>query len=243
LVRGAREVYFAAGVTGPANGFERYEDFVQVNEVGLANVLDAVRRQGSDARIVYPSTRLVYRGGPGRLSEDSELELKTPYALSKFAGEQLLRMYGSTFALNWVVFRVCVAYGEVVPGRRVSHGTVTAYLEQARNGEDLVVFGDGSQRRTLTHVADIAAAMIDGARDQRTSRQVLNVGGPDELSVLDIANLIAGAHGVSVRHAPWPDLAASIESGDTVFDASRLEGWVGRNYRYRFEEWVRRDSV
>jgi len=243
LVRDSQEVYFAAGVTGTASGFERYEDFLQVNELGLMHVLDALRRQGSRARLVFPSTRLVYRGRSGRLTEDSDLELKTPYALSKFAGEQLLRMYGSSFDLQWVAYRVCVAYGEVVPGRRAGHGTVTAYLDQARRGEDLVVFGNGAQRRTLTHVADIAAMMVAGARDERTNRQVLNLGGPDELSVREIADVIAGAYGVSVREAPWPELAARIESGDTVFDATRLEGWIGRDYRYRFQEWVRRESV
>jgi len=84
--------------------------------------------------------------------------------------------------------------------------------------------------------------MVAGARDERTNRQVLNLGGPDELSVREIADVIAEAYGVSVRDAPWPELAARIESGDTVFDATRLEKWIGSDYQHRFQAWVRGES-
>jgi UDP-glucose 4-epimerase len=242
LVRDVDEVYFAAGTTGTASGFERYQEFVQTNEIGLLNVLDALRRQTSQARLVFPSTRLVYRGQAGALAEDAELELKTPYALNKFAGEQLLRMYGDYFGVRWVAFRICVAYGEEVEGRRPAHGTVSAYIEQAHRGEDLVIFGAGDQRRTMTHIADVAAMMVAGAEDDQTNAKVLNLGGPDVLSVREIALAIAHAHGVTVVDAPWPKLAAQIESGDTVLDSTKLEAIIGREYRYRFHDWLMTQS-
>jgi UDP-glucose 4-epimerase len=243
LVQDAAEIYVAAGATGTAVGFERYEEFLELNELGLLHVLDAVRRTGSRAVVVFPSTRLVYRGRPGRLAEDAELAFLTPYAINKFAGEQLPALSGRTFAGLWAAFRVGVAYGEDVPGRRASHGTVTDYVERARSGEDLVVFGDGAQRRTLTHVADVARAMIAGARDARARQQVLNVGGPDELSIREIATAIATTFGVAVVEKPWPELAKRIESGDTVLDASRLEAFVGRQYLRRFHKWLRDNAT
>ena len=243
LVRDVDEVYFAAGLTGTSVGFDRYEEFVATNEVGLLHLLDALREQRSHARVVFPSTRLVYRGSQGRLAEDAELEFKTPYAINKFVGEQLLRMYGELFSVRWVAFRVCVAYGEEVGGRQPSHGTVAGYLERARRGEDLVVFGAGDQRRTLTHVADVAALMVEAARDDRSNAEILNIGGPDELSVREIAEAIAAAHGVGVREEPWPALAAQIESGDTVFDSRKLERLIGLRYRHRFHDWLARVSA
>lgn len=238
LVDGATQVYVAAGLTGTAAGFERYQELLEVNELGLQHVLDAVRRQGSRAKVVFPSSRLVYRGRPGLLTESDELEARTPYALNKLAGERLLTMYAGAFGVRAVTFRIGVAYGEDVPGHAPAHGTVSAFQERAARGQDLVVYGDGQQRRSLVHIADAAAWMVAGAGDARTDGGIFNVGGPDDRSVQQIAAAVASRHGVAVRSEPWPALALAIESGDTVFDSSKLAAIVDRPWRHRFDAWL-----
>jgi UDP-glucose 4-epimerase len=241
LVTEADEVYITAGITGTASSFERYREVVEANELGLLNVLDAVRRAESGSIVVFPSTRLVYRGSVGPIAENGELAFRTPYALSKFSGEQFLRMYGTIFGVRWVAFRIGVVYGEGMLGSSVAHGTVSAFLDQAHQGADLVLFGDGGQRRTLTHIRDVATAMVSGAREPRATGEVWNLGGPDVLSVRQIADAVAATHGVRVESRPWPEIAKRIESGDTVFDATRLAGLIGAEYQHRFHDWLTRE--
>jgi UDP-glucose 4-epimerase len=242
LVADADEIYVAAGITGTRASFERYPEFVTANELGLLNVLDALRRMRSRAIVVFPSTRLVYRGSPEAIAEDGELQFKTPYAMLKFAGEQYLRMYAATFDLRWIAFRICVVYGEDIDSP-TAHGTVSAFLEQAHRGADLVLFGDGRQRRTLTHIGDVAAAMVSGVRERRAIGDVWNIAGPDVLSVRQIADAIAAAHGVRVESRPWPDVDIRIESGDTVLDGGRLARLIGSAYRHGFYEWLSAESL
>ncbi|MCP4215490.1 MAG: NAD(P)-dependent oxidoreductase, partial [bacterium] len=87
-------VFMMAGLTGTSAGFTQYETFINSNEIGLLNVLDQLRKNNSKARVVFPSSRLVYKGQKDRLlKEEDEKEFKTVYALNKFACENYLKMY------------------------------------------------------------------------------------------------------------------------------------------------------
>ena len=64
---------------------------------------------------------------------------------------------------------------------------------------------------------------------------VYNIGGED-LSLKEMADMVAAKYGVKVIPVPWPELALKIESGDTVFDSSKLEKIIGRRTCSTFSE-------
>ncbi len=109
-------IFFMAGKTGTFSGFNNYSDFISVNEFGLLNFIDEYRIQGSKAKIIFPSTRLVYKGSDIPVSEDSPIELKTIYAVNKFACENYLKQYSQIFGIKYCVFRICVPYGTRIWG-------------------------------------------------------------------------------------------------------------------------------
>ena len=229
-------VFFFAGLTGTSVGFKRYEDFINVNEVGILNVLDRLKE--SSARVVFPSSRLVYRGVENRaLKEDDEKEFKTVYALNKFASEQYLEMYWRCFGTRYTVFRICVPYGNLLGD--YSYGTMGFLLGRARKGENIPLYGDGSQRRTFTHVYDICQILKEGAFLEGTLNDVFNIGGADNLSILELARMVAEKYGVDVTFSEWPELDLAIESGDTVFDASKLDRLMDYQYKYNLVDWLR----
>ena len=90
-------VYCFTGKTGTAQGFDDYNTYVDINEKAMLNLISAYRKAGSQAKIIFPSTRLVYKGKEGRLAEDAEKEFKTLYAINKYACEQYLQMYHNQF--------------------------------------------------------------------------------------------------------------------------------------------------
>ena len=95
-------ICFFCGLTGTDISINKYKEFINVNEIGLLNILSALLKQQSKAKIVFPSTRLVYKGSKNRpLNENSEYELKTIYATSKFNGERYLEMFRRLYGVNF----------------------------------------------------------------------------------------------------------------------------------------------
>lgn len=228
-------IYMFIGKTGSANGFDEQDSFIDINERSLLNLLNEYRRQKSSARIVYPSTRLVYKGKRGKCKEEDEKEFKTIYAINKYACEKYLEMYHNAFGVDYVIFRICLPYGTLIPGA-TSYGTAEFMLKKARNNENILVYGDGEVRRTLTHMEDLCEILIRAVLMPQCLNDIYNIGG-EEYSLLEMANLIALKYNVKVESVPWPELAYKIESGDTVFNSEKLDGIVGYTYKYNFHEW------
>jgi UDP-glucose 4-epimerase len=230
-------IFLFAGITGTAEGFDRFEEYVSVNEIGLLNVLTWMRETGCRARVVFPSTRLVYKGRKHyALKEDDPKEAKTIYAANKITAENMLRIYHNTFDINFTIFRICVPYGNLF-GDAYSYGTLGFFLDQARSGNDITLFGDGSIRRTFTHVEDICHNIIKAVRREGTANEVFNIGGED-LSLKEAATLIATKFGVQVKYIAWPEMAMKLESDDTVFDGSRLQALVQYENKHSVKEWL-----
>ncbi len=229
-------VFMFVGRTGSANGFNEYDSFININERTLLNLLAEYRVQQSNARIVYPSTRLVYKGKTGLLKEDSEKSFNTVYAINKFACEQYLQQFNNVYNVNYTILRVCIPYGTLIPNAS-SYGTAEFMLSKAKSGNNITLYGDGSMRRTLTYIGDLCNIFIDVAFSEKCANDVFNVGGED-YSLKEMAELIAGKYGVGIEYVPWPEIALKIESGDTVFNSDRLDSLIGKNNKIRIKDWI-----
>lgn len=231
-------IYIFSGLTGTGAGFEKYEDYLKVNELGLLNILNTLKEQNYKGRIIFPSTRLVYKGIKNTaLKEDSEKEFKTPYAINKYVCEQYLKMYNNMFGLNYSIFRICVPYGNLV-GNEYSFGTVGFFLNKASKGENISLYCDGSQKRTFSHVSDICKILLKASDNVQTLNDVYNIGG-ETLSLFEAANIVADKFNVKVELTDWPQIDLKLESGDTIFDSNKLDMITGERYEYKFEEWVK----
>lgn len=230
-------IFMLVGRTGSANGFDEYDSFIDINERTLLNLLAEYRHQGSRARIIYPSTRLVYKGKPGPQKEDAEKEFKTIYAINKYACEQYLEQFHRVFGVQYTILRICIPYGTLI-SEASSYGTAEFMLSKATKGEDISLYGDGSVRRTLTYMEDLCITMIKAATSELTANDVYNIGGED-YSLKEMAELIAEKYGVGVDYVPWPDVALKIESGNTVFDSEKLDVAIGSNMKMKFKDWIK----
>lgn len=219
-------IYFFAGLTGTAVGFENFKAFNNVNINGLQLFLRRLSNLNFRGKIIFPSTRLVYKGEENRLvNEESPKEPKTIYALNKLYSEQMLALYADVFNINYVVFRICVPYGSLLPTNR-SYGTIGLFREQAATKRVITVYGSGELRRTFTHVKDICSvlSMVNG--DLISENQIYNLGG-DHFSLIEIAEMIAKSNSATIEHIPWPKIDSLIESGDTMFCDAKLSKQLG----------------
>lgn len=235
-ISGCDLIYFFTGKTGTMQGFDQPGAFAEVNERCLFHLLAAYRSVNCQGKILFPSTRLVYRGSETPIPESGEKEFRTPYAIQKFACEQYLEMFSRMFGVKYCVLRLCVPYGTLVSPVS-SYGTLDFFLCQAREKRVISVYGDGAQRRTFTYIADLCRALWRAGLEPRCLNDVYNVGGED-CSIRQLAELIAEQAGAEVVYQPWQESAQKIESGSTVFNSEKLDRLLGTRPTMTVQKWT-----
>lgn len=218
-------VFMFAGLTGTYAGFDAYEKYVAINEIALLNVLDAIRQSSFRPKVIFPSTRLVYKGVDKALKEDDEKESKTIYAANKLACEGYLQAYYDSFDIPYTIFRICIPYGNLLSSD-YSFGTVGFFIKQAKAGKDITLYGGGTIKRTFTHMEDLCRQVIEGAFKPESNGKIYNIGG-ETLSLHDAAEIIAKKYGVNVIAVPWPERDLRIESDHTYFDDTKIQALLG----------------
>lgn len=217
-------ILFFAGKTGTEKSFVEADSFCAVNELGLLGLLKILAPLGDGApKVIFPSSRLVYKGIESALKEDAPKEAKTVYAANKLACEYLLQAYHVRYGLSYAVVRICVPYGSLVSSD-YSYGTIGFFMKQAEKGGPITLYGDGRMRRTFTHVGDVCAAVRKLMCNDANG--IFNIGG-GSYSLVEIARLIARKKGVDVTFVPWPEVDRRLESGSTFFDSTKLDTLVG----------------
>ena len=181
----------------------------EVTVGGAAAVAAAVRRVG--ARLVHLSTDVVFAGDrEGRYTEDDAIGPVTAYGRDKAASERAV-LEAVPRAL---VVRTSLLYGGAVPG---PHEEIA--LEAAQGEREAVFFTD--EIRCPVAVGDLADALLDLVSSEAAG--VLHVAGPDAVSRLEFARLVAGAAGLPPDGLRGGDSAASglVRPRNCALDSSR----------------------
>lgn len=234
--RDVKVIYFMAGLTGTLNGFDLYKDYFNINVIGLNNLLDFLNKNKIKAKVVFPSTRLVYKGINGiELKEDSIKSPNTIYALTKTTCEDLLNIYHKSFGIDYEIFRICVPFGNLV-GNDYSYGTLGSFINNAKKHKRIIIYGDGSLMRTFTHIKDICNILMDSS-NFISSNNIYNIGG-ETFKLKQVAKKISDIFNARIEFIDWPDQILNIESGDTVFCSKKLDNYLGGfNYR-KLDDWI-----
>ena len=199
------------------------------NTTSHAAFLEHLRAVRPDARVIHTSTRQVY-GVPRRqpIDEAHAAEPVDVNGVAKLAGEQLHMVYAHAHRMPITSLRLTNVYG---PRQRLTSdrlGFLPVFIRRALRNEEILIFGDGLQRRDCLHVDDVVTAMIR-AVDPSTIGEVYNVGHTSDASLGAIAELIVSAAGSTggISYVPWPDAAQRIDIGSFRTDGSKLEAATG----------------
>ena len=228
-------IFMFAGLTGTYAGFDAYEKYISINEIALLNLLDAIRKSEYRPKVVFPSTRLVYKGYDKPLKECDEKETKTIYAANKIACEGYLQAYHDSFDIPYTVFRICIPYGNLL-STDYSFGTVGFFIKQAKAGKDITLYGGGNIKRTFTHMEDLCYQIVEGAMKKESDGQIYNVGG-ETLSLRQAAEIVADKFGTNVAGVPWPERDLRIESDHTYFDDTKIQALLDGMTYNRLEDF------
>ena len=154
---------------------------------GIRNVLQ-LSKNTSVKRVFFSSSSEVY-GEPVELPQHEEttpLNSRVPYAVVKNVGESYFRSFFKSFGLPFTIFRFFNTYGP----NQSKDFVVSRFLSLALKNQDITVYGDGLQTRTFCYVSDNVGTCIKIFEENLAINDVINIGGAQEMTILDLANLI-----------------------------------------------------
>jgi UDP-glucose 4-epimerase len=230
LVRDQDYLFNLAGQTSHLDSMlDPYTD-LEINCRSQLSILEACRHENPSVKVVFASTRQIY-GRPQRLPVD-EAHPIVPVdinGVNKTAGEWFHLLYGDVYGLRTSALRLTNTYGPRMRVRDARQTFLGVWLKLALQGGEILVFGDGEQRRDLTYVDDaVTGFLLTAARDE-TNGRVYNLGGRGHLSLLELARLVVETAGSgTMRVVPFPEDRKSIDIGDFYADWSAIErdlGW------------------
>lgn len=190
-----------------------------VNAQGTTNVLELARIRG--AKFIVSSTSDVYGKNPQMpFREDSDLVLgpstsrRWAYAVSKLFDEHLSFAYQDEYKVEIVILRYFGTYGE----RQYLNwwgGPQGVFLETIFKNKPLEIHGDGTQTRCFTYVKDTAEATVRAIENKEAIGEIINIGAEEEISILELANLMYNLSGVSsglnIKYVPYASFSKNYE--------------------------------
>ena len=169
---------------------------IKCSTVGMVNMLGLARR--TKARILQASTSEVY-GDPevhpqteGYWGHVNPIGERSCYDEGKRVAEALCMDYHRQNGLNIRIVRIFNTYG---PRMDSEDGRVLSnFVVQALRGDPITIYGEGEQTRSFCYVDDLIEAMVR-MMDQDETTGPVNIGNPDEVSVMELAKLVIRATG------------------------------------------------
>jgi UDP-glucose 4-epimerase len=165
------------------------------NLLGSVNLINASVNYGVRC-FVFTSSIAVYGANQVPMHEDLLPLPEDSYGIAKLAVEQELRVSHEMFGLDYVIFRPHNVYGEHQNIGDRYRNVIGIFMNQIMQGQPLTVFGDGTQTRAFTYIADVAPVIAQGAFIPEAYGQIFNVGADTPYSVNELAAAVAQAMGV-----------------------------------------------
>jgi UDP-glucose 4-epimerase len=244
-VTSADSVYHLASAVGVQLIVRDPLNSLLTNMRGTDNVISAAARH--QKRLLFTSTSEVYgKNSGGRLDENADRVLGSPfksrwsYAGSKALGEALAHAYYSECGTPAIVVRL---FNTVGPRQSGAYGMVLPrFVAQALRGEDLTVYGDGTQTRCFIHVADTVRALVQLLGEEQANGNVYNVGSSEPVTIIDLARrVIDQTESQSrVRLVPYDEAyePGFEELGHRVPDTTALRELTGWTPTLSLEEMI-----
>ena len=230
-------VFHLAAQAGVRASWGKRFDMYTRNNIQVTQKLLEFYKDSSIKKLVYASSSSVYGDAKLPMRESSLLKPVSPYGVTKLAGEHLSYLYWRNYTIPTIALRYFTVYGP----RQRPDMAIYNFVKAIFNGDEITIFGDGTQTRDFTFVDDVVKANILAA-DSNIVGEVINIGGGSRISINKVLKLIEN---ITKKEAKVRYLERQRgDVRDTWADVSKAEAmlhWRPRvdisNGLKRFVEW------
>ena len=182
-------IYHLAALSRIQPSFNNPQNTFDVNTAGTQEVCDFARQT---------KTKVIYSGSSSRWHNPHI----SPYACYKHVGEEICKMYRTSFNTDIEIVRFYNVYGphEIVDGDWAA--VIGVWRRQVRDGQPLTIVGDGEQRRDFTHVDDIIDGLYKIGISNEKHEDAWELGTGKNYSINEVADMFVEKFGCEKQYIP-----------------------------------------
>jgi len=223
-------VFHLAAIADIVPSIENPSDYYSTNVNGTLNILEAMRNF-KIKKIVYAASSSCY-GIPKKYptKEKSQVEFKFPYALTKYAGEQLIVHWSNVYKLKYMSLRLFNVYGLRSRTTGAYGAVMGVFLKQKLENKPLTIVGNGKQTRDFVNVKDVVEAFYKSYKSKYYNK-IINIASSRPVRVEYLAKLISNKFSYVPKRPGEPD-----KSHANINLAKKILKWKPR---VKFENGVK----
>ena len=231
LVSDSDGVFHEAALASVQQSLKMQDEYFDVNVSGTENILKLAKEYGF--KVVYASSSSVY-GNPKQIpiKESDDRSTVNPYAQTKLETELLAEKY-SEMGVKVIGLRYFNVFGK--RQSKEYAGVIKLFLDRIQQSKPPKINGDGLQTRDFVYIDDVVKANIL-AMDSDINYKFLNVGSGLPISILDLANLVIDASGLSLKPIYCPALSGDIKT--TQADLTSIKKLLGWQPKTELRDWL-----
>jgi UDP-glucose 4-epimerase len=197
-------------ITDPLANFD-------VNARGTLVALVAARDAGV-GRFVFSSSNAPLGAGAYPASEEKPVAPLSPYGAGKAAGEAYCSAFHGAYGMDAVAVRFSNAFG---PRSAHKGNVIPLFIRRLRAGEELVVYGDGTQTRDFVYCEDLARGLVLAAEADGAGGEIFQLASGVETSLARLIELLGAVSGIEPRLRHEPPRAGEIQRNYSLIDKAR----------------------
>ena len=164
--------------------FEDPEESFRVNVQGTLKVMEWAKTN---------DVKVIYAGSSSRHHDPAD----SPYAMTKYLGEEVCKLYKKSYNVNVEISRFYNVYGPHATIDEKYGNVIGIWIYQAMNGKPLTIVGDGEQRRDFIHVDDIVDGLIRIAKTELKNVDAWEIGSGVNYSINELFSMFKNKFNVS----------------------------------------------
>lgn len=220
-VRGVDCVFHQAALASVPRSVERPLDTHAACVTGTIVLLDAARRAGV-RRFVYAGSSSAYGDQPFSAKRETDLpDPISPYGAAKLAGEYYCRAFFATYGFETVVLRYFNVFGPRQDPNSPYSAVIPLFITAILSGRKPVVFGDGTQSRDFTYVANVVHANLLAAERPGVAGKVFNAANGKSITLLELLAAVNSVLGTRIEPEFAPPRPGDIRESMADIAAAR----------------------
>lgn len=209
-VRGVDIIFHEAAFVSVPQSMEEPQNCFDVNAAGTSLLFDAARKAGVKRAVVASSAAVYGDVDALPLVEETPLQPKSPYAVSKRIKEMYAELFTGTFGFEVVALRYFNVYGPRQRPDSMYAAAVPIFARRLLDNKPVTIFGDGGQTRDLINVHDVVRANLIASEHPDAAGKVFNVCTGIETRLLDLLDVMYELLPGSPTHEFAPARAGDI---------------------------------
>jgi UDP-glucose 4-epimerase len=232
-VDGVEVIYHQAALASVQRSIQWPAEVNAVNIEGTLEVLEAARRAGA-RRVVFAGSSSVYGNAADLPKHEEQRPVPlSPYAVTKLAGEEYMRVFHQVYGLETVTLRYFNVFGPRQTADSEYAAVIPIFLSKLKRGERPIIYGDGEQSRDFTYVGDVVAANLKAAVAPGAAGQTINIACGKRHTIKQLCQQLIQCCGLDLS-----PIHADPRSGDvrhSQADISRARSILGYSPAVEFE--------